>query len=118
MASSETTQGPICQAVGCDRDDTARVVVRADGGYKYFCPEHARVEPVCRAQALAVDRSRRLHDERVGRDERAAALALRGAEPLMNGRCVGHVELDERFGTVLVMDWHDPAGCEHEGAAK
>lgn len=44
---------------------------------------------------------------------RAEALALPHAEPLLNGRCVGHIELDERYGTVLVMDWHDPDGCEH-----
>lgn len=44
------------------------------------------------------------------RDE---AMAIPHAEPLLNGRCVGHLELDERYGTVLVMDWHDPGGCEH-----
>lgn len=67
-----------------------------------------------RLQENAQDRYRRLHNQRVADEERQAALALRGAEPLMNGRCVGHVEYDERYGTVLVMDWHDPAGCEHQ----
>lgn len=44
---------------------------------------------------------------------RAEALEIRGAEALLNGRCVGHVENGGAAGTVLVMDWHDPAGCEH-----
>lgn len=32
--------GPICQAVGCDSRNTRQVVVRGDGGYKFFCPAH------------------------------------------------------------------------------
>ena len=44
----------------------------------------------------AQDRVRRIHNERIARMERDVALALKGAEPLMNGRCVGHVEYDER----------------------
>lgn len=44
---------------------------------------------------------------------RAEALAFPHAEVLLNGRCVGHLELDDKWGTVLVMSWHDPAGCEH-----
>ena len=44
---------------------------------------------------------------------RTEALAIPTAEALGNGRCVGHIEYDEQRGTVLVIDWHDPAGCEH-----
>lgn len=43
---------------------------------------------------------------------RADALARPGAEVLMNGRCVGHLEYDQRYGTCLVMDWHAES-CEH-----
>lgn len=44
---------------------------------------------------------------------RADALAEPNAEVLLNGWCVGRTEYDPKVGTVLVMTWHDPAGCEH-----
>lgn len=44
---------------------------------------------------------------------REEALARLGAGPTVNGRCIGHLEYDRKYGTVLVIDWHDPEGCEH-----
>lgn len=44
---------------------------------------------------------------------RSDALSQPGAEVLMNGRCVGRLEYDEKAGTVLEMTWHDH-GCEHD----
>lgn len=43
---------------------------------------------------------------------RTEALKHPHAETLLNGRCVGHLELDPQHGTVLVMDWHAD-DCEH-----
>lgn len=49
---------------------------------------------------------------------RAEALRELHAESLLNGRCIGRTEYDPKVGTVLVMTWHDPAGCEHEAGAR
>lgn len=50
--------------------------------------------------------------------ERVEALREPNAEALLNGRCVGRTEYDPKAGTVLVMTWHDPTGCEHPQPAQ
>jgi hypothetical protein len=46
-------------------------------------------------------------------NQRAQALAQPHAEVALNGRCVGQLYWDERYGTSLRFLWHDPQGCEH-----
>ena len=53
-------------------------------------------------------------DRSLSREE---ALALPGADHTYNGRCVGRV-VNAHVDTGFEFLWHDPAGCEHEDAAK
>lgn len=43
----------------------------------------------------------------------AEALREPHTEVSLNGRCVGQLYWDEKYGTSLQFIWHDPKGCEH-----